>query len=291
MTTTPPRTLDLGSILRALRRRADLSQRELADRSGVPQSTIARIESGGSRDPRFRTIERLVGAMAAGLTISLEVPTDHGVATPGLPAVPHEELRDSAGRHCPAHLDARAVHEPRDWRGAWWAGWYDLPPERWPAPLPLVTYDQDRAVRDRRRAGERVRRAVRIRRVTGVDLPATSWRFVAELPDGELVGELRAHERNVDFLAPYDLPGRREVVLDGVLVATAHRWLGIGRRLLDALVAEMDRTGTDTAYAIGETGGIRFLLSCGFRLEAAQPAALRLVRPFSAAPGPPRSAR
>ncbi|SCL24924.1 Helix-turn-helix domain-containing protein [Micromonospora nigra] len=38
--------LDLGVLLRAARRRADLSQRELAVRSGVPHSTVARIESG-----------------------------------------------------------------------------------------------------------------------------------------------------------------------------------------------------------------------------------------------------
>ncbi|MGH3680669.1 MAG: helix-turn-helix domain-containing protein, partial [Natronosporangium sp.] len=44
--TTPANPIDLGATLRALRRRADLSQRELAERAEVPASTIARIESG-----------------------------------------------------------------------------------------------------------------------------------------------------------------------------------------------------------------------------------------------------
>jgi transcriptional regulator with XRE-family HTH domain len=38
--------LDPAVTLRALRRRADLSQRELADLAGLPKSTITRIESG-----------------------------------------------------------------------------------------------------------------------------------------------------------------------------------------------------------------------------------------------------
>ncbi|WP_233512709.1 helix-turn-helix domain-containing protein [Micromonospora deserti] len=37
---------DLGAALRALRRQADLSQRELAECSGVPKSTVAWIEAG-----------------------------------------------------------------------------------------------------------------------------------------------------------------------------------------------------------------------------------------------------
>ncbi|MET0417539.1 MAG: helix-turn-helix domain-containing protein, partial [Actinoplanes sp.] len=60
---------DLGSLLRALRRRADLSQRELAERAGVPQPTLARIESGRAIDPRYRTVERLVRAAGGDLAI------------------------------------------------------------------------------------------------------------------------------------------------------------------------------------------------------------------------------
>jgi len=48
--------IDLGHWLR---RRADLSQRELAIKAGVPHQTVSRIESGATPDPRIRTVERL----------------------------------------------------------------------------------------------------------------------------------------------------------------------------------------------------------------------------------------
>lgn len=316
--------IDLGATLRALRRVADLSQRELAEKSGVPQPTIARIESEKPGGANFRTVERLVAAVGGTITIAIAPPgdssaaavagdssaatapadpspvaalADPAVASPAhsagaaarallgltrtcsLPVVPHEEIRDAAERHCPAHLDAREVRTPRDWPGAWWARWYDLPPGCWRVPLPAATYVRDRRERDRRRRRERVQREVQIRRYTGDGLPTTSWRFVAELPDGELIGELRAHERSVDLLLGNDLGGAREIVLDGVLVAGEYRGLGIGRRLVEALSAEMDRLGVTSAHAIAEFGGIGLLIACGYRLQASRPAALRLDRP------------
>jgi transcriptional regulator with XRE-family HTH domain len=63
--------IDLGDVLRRLRRRADLSQRQLALRAGIPQPTVARIESGRAADPRFRTVERLVRAAGGELLIEL----------------------------------------------------------------------------------------------------------------------------------------------------------------------------------------------------------------------------
>lgn len=48
-------------MLRLARRRAHLTQRELAARTGVAQPTIARIE-GGKDDPRLSTITRLLRA-------------------------------------------------------------------------------------------------------------------------------------------------------------------------------------------------------------------------------------
>src|SRR5690606_23601880 len=61
--------LDLPAVLRSLRRQADLSQRELAARSGVPPSTVASIESGESANPRAGTVYRLVAATGARLAI------------------------------------------------------------------------------------------------------------------------------------------------------------------------------------------------------------------------------
>lgn len=49
------------------RRRAGLTQRELARRTGVAQPTIARIE-GGLVDPRIGTLDRLLRACGARLS-------------------------------------------------------------------------------------------------------------------------------------------------------------------------------------------------------------------------------
>ncbi|MEU8191075.1 helix-turn-helix transcriptional regulator [Micromonospora carbonacea] len=302
--------VDLGGSLRALRRRADLSQRELADLAGVPQATLARIESGRSGDVRFRTMERLV--RAAGGRVAIGTPAaeagddtgDHagdgsraqasghtgdltGPEVVPVPRVPHDGLRDEAGRRYPAHLDAWAVHGPRDWPGAWWAGWWKLPPQHWPRRLPAATYELSRERRDHRRWAERIRREVAVRRVTDDGLPDTCWRFVAELPDGRLLGELRAHERNPRLLYG-DLidAGEREVVLDGVLVAGPCRLLGIGRRLVEALTVEMERAGIRVAHAVADHGGVDLLLACGYRIEGRGHYAMRLDRAPQPCAGP-----
>lgn len=51
----------VGRMLRTARRRAGLSQRELASRTGVSQPTIAKIETGAA-DPRMKTVNRLLRA-------------------------------------------------------------------------------------------------------------------------------------------------------------------------------------------------------------------------------------
>ncbi|MEH0982004.1 GNAT family N-acetyltransferase [Micromonospora sp. CPCC 205556] len=312
MTETMPPLVDLAATLRALRRAADLSQRELAERSGVPQATLARIESG-AREPRFGTVERLVRAVGGRIVISVAPPgvglvavppvsgpldEDDGTgsgeaeATCSLPAVPHDELRDRAGRRYPAHLDVWPVREPRDWPGAWWADWYNLPPERHPLRLPPATYERDRGYRDRRRRAEQVRREFRVRWVTDDGRPDTAWRFVAELPGGELIGELRAHERSPHLLYGFDEERwPRELVLDGVLVDGEHRRLGVGRRLVEALLGRMEQVDVARVAAVADGGGVAFLAACGFRGEARRTVALALDRPVSAASGRPRSGR
>lgn len=137
-------------------------------------------------------MDRLVRAAGGALTVSAPGETDLGVTTLSALSIPPDDgRRDEAGRRYPPHLDLREVRKLTDWPGAWWAHWYTLPPERWPLRVPEVTYDLDRERRDERRWRERLRQQVRVRR-DHQGLPDGSWRFLAELPGGGLVGELRA---------------------------------------------------------------------------------------------------
>lgn len=64
--------MSAAELLRTSRRRAALTQRQLAARTGVAQPTIARIEAGRT-DPRVHTLERLLGACGASLQIAVGV--------------------------------------------------------------------------------------------------------------------------------------------------------------------------------------------------------------------------
>ncbi len=57
-----------GRMVREARGRANLTQRQLAARSGIPQETIARIERGRA-DPRVNTLDRLLAACEFGLEV------------------------------------------------------------------------------------------------------------------------------------------------------------------------------------------------------------------------------
>ena len=63
-------TQDAANLLREARRRAGLTQRELAKRAGTAQSVVARIERG-LRDPSWQTLERLIAA--AGFSLHAEL--------------------------------------------------------------------------------------------------------------------------------------------------------------------------------------------------------------------------
>jgi len=63
-------------MLRTARRRRGMTQRDLAAGSGVPQSSIARIENG-TRLPRVDTLQRLL--RAAGHELELESRLGDGV--------------------------------------------------------------------------------------------------------------------------------------------------------------------------------------------------------------------
>ena len=55
-----------GRMLRHARRRAGLTQRQLAAKVRIPQETIARIEAGRA-DPRVGTLDRLLEGCGFGL--------------------------------------------------------------------------------------------------------------------------------------------------------------------------------------------------------------------------------
>ena len=69
----------LRNLVREARRRAGLTQVELGRRAGVPQSTVARLESG-ARIPSTELVERLVRAAGFEIRCQLGEP-DPGTAS------------------------------------------------------------------------------------------------------------------------------------------------------------------------------------------------------------------
>lgn len=59
-----------GELVREARRRAGLTQRELAEKAGTTQSSIARLESGRT-SPSFEQVERLINLCGFSMTVSL----------------------------------------------------------------------------------------------------------------------------------------------------------------------------------------------------------------------------
>jgi transcriptional regulator with XRE-family HTH domain len=128
-------TFPADRYLRAARHRADLSQRELADKAGVPQSTVARVE----RLPGKATVSS-VSILLAATGLRLAVLDEHGTELN-----PEDEddadRRDRGYRRYPAHLDLR----PGD--DHWWGyGW-----PMFDGKEPQYTFDRDRHSRDWRR--------------------------------------------------------------------------------------------------------------------------------------------
>jgi len=74
MTTASPTTA--GTLLVLARQQAGLSQRELAERAGVTQSEIARIESG-RREPSIPTIQRILAGAGLEIRFRLAPLDDH----------------------------------------------------------------------------------------------------------------------------------------------------------------------------------------------------------------------
>ncbi|HTF46614.1 MAG TPA: helix-turn-helix transcriptional regulator [Pseudonocardia sp.] len=134
MTDRQPCGLPIAGLVRAVRRRADLSQRELAGRAGVSPSSVSRLEAG-TLTPSLGMLSRLMRVADVRL---VAVDSDGHVIPP---VRCWADTRDGADRHYPAHLDT--ILDPRP--GEWWADRFGLarPPE---------TFHRDRALRDAQRA-------------------------------------------------------------------------------------------------------------------------------------------
>jgi len=105
--------VDAARLVRYARRRAGLTQRALAERAGVPQPAIARIESA-SVSPRVRTLEQLLAA--AGFTLELAPRIGDGVdrslIRSALERSPEDRIRAAteAARNLRTYLEA--VRDP-----------------------------------------------------------------------------------------------------------------------------------------------------------------------------------
>jgi transcriptional regulator with XRE-family HTH domain len=120
---------DLPGVLRRIRRLADLSQRELADRCGLSQSAVAQAESG-RRDLPAGDLARAAGCAALRLALLDESGREIRGMSP-------DSVRDLSGRRFPAHLDTHHSDE------RWWRFEH-----RFHRPRPWFTFDRDRAGRD-----------------------------------------------------------------------------------------------------------------------------------------------
>ena len=99
-TTGTTARIDTAGLVRRVRRMADISQRELAERCGVSKATIGRIEVGAPIDAQ------LLFRILAEVDLRVEfVDPDGWQVWPMRPDAVH----DRAGRMLPAHLDPRPV--------------------------------------------------------------------------------------------------------------------------------------------------------------------------------------
>jgi transcriptional regulator with XRE-family HTH domain len=140
-----------AGLVRAARRRADLSQRQLAARAGVSASTVNRVEAG-ALSPSVAMLRRLLHVA----DIDLVAVDSEGRVV--VPMQTWDDTRDGAERRYPAHLDT--VLDPRP--GEWWGDRFGLarPPE---------TFHRDRRRRDAQRA--RSRWEVRVKLCRGLPEP------------------------------------------------------------------------------------------------------------------------
>ncbi|HVV76345.1 MAG TPA: helix-turn-helix transcriptional regulator [Mycobacteriales bacterium] len=87
-----------GNLLRMVRAKRGWSQRQLATAAGVPQSTIARIESA-TRQPTLPLLDRIIVAAGLELRTRLEPYDRHDDVLDALAAATPEERAAERTRH------------------------------------------------------------------------------------------------------------------------------------------------------------------------------------------------
>ena len=99
--------MESATLIRTARRRAGLTQRDLAERAGTSHSTLAAYETG-AKVPRADTLVRIVRAAGFEPEVALAVRPDRDRAAKG------RELREALelAAHFPVGLLARHLQPP-----------------------------------------------------------------------------------------------------------------------------------------------------------------------------------
>jgi transcriptional regulator with XRE-family HTH domain len=89
--------VDAARIVRYARRRAGLSQRALAERAGVAQPAVARIERGAV-SPTLETLSRLLAAAGSTLEVAPRIGTgvDRSLIRASMARAPEDRIRAAA---------------------------------------------------------------------------------------------------------------------------------------------------------------------------------------------------
>ena len=127
----------VADVVRAVRRNAGMSQRDLATHAGVPASTVGRIEASRSDDVLVSTLLKLIDATEhaivvvdeGGAPIDLRHPQGKNVA----------QYRDLLGRRLPAHL--RIFQPLGEGLDRWW-GWRHIAWELSDRTVPGFSYNK-----------------------------------------------------------------------------------------------------------------------------------------------------
>lgn len=104
---------DAGEVLRRARARAGLSQRALAERAGVPQAPVSRIETGREQ-PTLARLAALVAACGQTLRLELEPaadPHDLGLLETTLALTPEQRVDRLVALHETVGALRRAFQE------------------------------------------------------------------------------------------------------------------------------------------------------------------------------------